>query len=93
MVIQCEGRLVSMSKCRTQDFRLGGVVYGQVKTLNNTIDFFQILCKGFLKSHGCSAKTWVYAQFFFFFLITQVPNPLGRIILRLAQAGSGEKSG
>ena len=32
--------LVSMAKWRTQDFCLGGVVYSQLKTLNNPTEFF-----------------------------------------------------
>ena len=38
---------------RTQDFSLGGAVYGQVKALNNKIKSFKILSNGFLKSRGC----------------------------------------
>lgn len=35
------------------DFRLFGVVYGQVRTLNNKIESYEILLsKGFLGSHG-----------------------------------------
>lgn len=45
----------SIGQWRIQDFRLGGAVYGDVKTMNNKIEFLKILPKGLIKSRGGGA--------------------------------------